>query len=90
VEYLILYCLLGVNLLAFVLYGVDKGKAKRGAWRTPEWVLFLVALIGGSLGALLAMGVFRHKTLHKKFSVGVPLILTLQVVGWLFVKFTFQ
>jgi len=87
VEQYILYYLLCINLLAFVLYGVDKCKAKRGAWRTPEWVLVFVALFGGSLGALFAIGVFHHKTLHKKFSIGVPLIFTLQAVGWIVLRF---
>lgn len=85
--YLLLYYLLGINLLAFTLYGVDKGKAKRGAWRTPEWVLIFVALIGGSLGALFAMSVFHHKTLHKKFSIGVPLVFLLQVLCWIVLAF---
>ena len=70
-----LLLLAAVNLFAFLLYGFDKVKAKRGAWRIPEATLLLVALLGGSLGALLGMEVFRHKTRHVKFRVLVPLFL---------------
>lgn len=68
-----------VNLLAFLLYGADKRKARRGAWRIPEAALLLVAFLGGSLGALLGMEVFRHKTRHVKFKVLVPLFLILHI-----------
>lgn len=71
--------LAAVNLLAFVLYGVDKLKAKKGAWRIPEATLLLVAFLGGSLGALLGMEVFRHKTKHAKFRILVPLFLILHI-----------
>ena len=67
-----------VNLIAFALYGIDKRRAKQGAWRISEYTLLLVALLGGSLGALLGMRYFRHKTRHRKFRYGVPLILLLQ------------
>ena len=75
----ILLLLAAVNLLAFVLYGVDKLKAKKGAWRIPEATLLLVAFLGGSVGALLGMEVFRHKTKHAKFRVLVPLFLILHI-----------
>ncbi len=68
-----------VNLIAFALYGIDKRRAKQGAWRISEYTLLLVALLGGSLGALLGMRYFRHKTRHRKFRYGVPLILLLQL-----------
>ena len=70
--------LLLMNLLAFVLYGVDKAKAKKGAWRIPEATLLLVALLG-PLGALLGMELFRHKTKHAKFRILVPLFLVLHI-----------
>ena len=76
---IVLLLLVAVNLLAFVLYGLDKDKAKRGAWRIPEATLLLVAFLGGSLGALLGMEVFRHKTKHAKFKILVPLFLVLHV-----------
>ena len=68
-----------MNLLAFVLYGIDKLKAKKGAWRIPEATLLLVAFLGGSLGAFLGMEVFRHKTKHAKFKILVPLFLILHI-----------
>lgn len=75
----VLLILAAVNLLAFALYGVDKVKAKKGAWRIPEATLLLVAFLGGSVGALLGMEVFRHKTRHLKFRILVPLFLILHI-----------
>ena len=69
-----------VNLAAFALMGVDKLRAKRGAWRIPERTLFLPAILGGSPGAILGMQMFRHKTRHRQFAVGIPLILLVQLV----------
>jgi len=57
----------------------DKQKAKKGLWRIPEKTLFLISILGGSLGAILGMYIFRHKTKHWKFVIGMPLILILQV-----------
>ena len=68
-----------INLVTFAVYGIDKAKAKRGAWRVPEKTLFLLPLLGGSLGALLGMRVFRHKTKHWYFVWGIPLILLAQI-----------
>ena len=68
-----------MNLIAFALYGIDKRRAKQGAWRISEYTLLLAALLGGSLGALLGMRYFRHKTRHRKFRYGIPLILLLQL-----------
>lgn len=73
-------CLIVINIVAFVAFGIDKRKAQKGIWRTPEAVLLLLAAIGGSLGAWLGMKVFHHKTQHKKFKYGVPALLVLQVV----------
>lgn len=70
-----------VNAAALALMLVDKQKARRGAWRIPEVTLMGVALIGGSLGAIAGMYLFRHKTRHLKFTLGLPLILAVQV--WL-------
>lgn len=69
-----------VNLIAFFLYGLDKGRARRGAWRIPEWVLLTIAAVGGSVGAWCGMYVFHHKTRHKKFVIGVPAVLFVQLV----------
>lgn len=67
-----------VNLAAFVLFGIDKRRAKRHRWRIPERQLFMAALAGGSLGALAGMYGFRHKTRHRLFAWGVPLLFVLQ------------
>ncbi len=69
-----------VNVVTFLVYGVDKLKAKQNWWRISENVLIALALIGGSIGALLGMYLWRHKTQHKKFKYGVPVILVLQIV----------
>ena len=83
-EFLPLYLIL-VNAAALLLMLSDKRKAKRGAWRIPEATLMCVALLGGSIGALLGMKLFRHKTRHLKFTLGIPLILFCQImlVIWL-------
>jgi uncharacterized membrane protein YsdA (DUF1294 family) len=74
--------LAAVNIIAFLVMAVDKGLSKReGARRVPERVLFLLAVIGGSLGSILGMQVFHHKTKHWYFVVGMPLILILQVAA---------
>ena len=77
----IFYYLLFINVVAFVAYGVDKWKACRGRWRISEKMLLLLAAVGGSIGALCAMQVCHHKTQHKKFRFGVPVILLLQIVA---------
>ena len=70
--------LIAINLVTFAVYGIDKRRARRGAWRVPEKTLFLLPLLGGSVGALLGMRVFRHKTKHWYFVWGVPAILLAQ------------
>ena len=72
--------LLAINLITFLLYGIDKWKAKRARWRIPESVLLGLAAVGGSIGAWLGMRVWHHKTQHKKFRYGVPAILVTQIV----------
>lgn len=82
-----IYYLIAVNVLAFSLMGIDKSKARRGAWRIPEKVLFLSAVIGGSVGALLGMFAFRHKTKHLRFVLGLPVILLFQLIAaWLLTR----
>lgn len=84
----LLYYLAFINLLLFVLMGVDKAKAKRGARRFPEATLFFLAAVGGSLGGLLGMAAFHHKTLHKSFRIGFPVIFLCQLAlaGYLILK----
>lgn len=64
--------LIVINLATFAVYGIDKSRAKRGVWRVPEKTLFLLPLLGGSIGALLGMRTFRHKTKHWYFVWGIP------------------
>lgn len=71
--------LLAVNVLLFALMGIDKWKAKRGAWRIPEKTLFLTAALGGSIGGILGMKLFRHKTKHNSFKFSFPAILIAQL-----------
>lgn len=76
----LVYYLIGINVLTFLVYGADKWKARRNKWRIPEDTLIWLAIVGGSVGALLGMYLFRHKTQHKKFQLGVPIILFAQLV----------
>ena len=69
-----------VNAAAFFLMLVDKHKARKNLWRIPEWVLFTSAALGGSIGALGGMYLVRHKTKHLSFTVGIPLILAVQII----------
>lgn len=78
-KLLSLYLLL-INAAAFVLMLADKKKAKRGAWRIPEATLMGVAAAGGSLGALAGMRLFRHKTRHPKFYIGIPALLFVHIL----------
>ena len=76
----LLYYLIAVNTLTFIVYGIDKWKAKQGSWRISEATLLTLAVIGGSIGALLGMKIWHHKTMHKKFKYGLPLILLAQII----------
>ena len=83
-KYFLLYLLL-INAVAFLLMLVDKIKAKKNRWRIRERTLFGSALLGGSIGALLGMYTFRHKTKHLSFTIGMPAILVLQISAAIFV-----
>ena len=76
-EYLFLY-LLFINIIATIICVVDKYKAKIGGWRVPEKTLFVVSLLGGSVGMYITMCLIRHKTKHKRFMIGLPLIIVIQ------------
>ena len=78
---LLLYYLLIINAAGFLLMLVDKWKAKKNRWRVRESTLLLIAALGGSVGSLLGMYLFRHKTLHLKFTLGIPLILAGQCIA---------
>lgn len=79
----------GVNIWLFILMGVDKKRAGEQKWRVPEKRLWMAALLGGALGGVLGMKVFRHKTKHKSFAVGFPFLIAAHVVltGYLYVRF---
>ena len=77
-----------INLLTFIVYGADKRRARKGKWRVPEKTLFLLPLLGGSIGALLGMRVFHHKTKYWYFVWGIPAILLAQIAlaVWIYTK----
>jgi len=85
---IVIICVLLVNLTGFVLMGYDKDCARAGRWRVPEKTLFSIALAGGAVGIFIGTHVFRHKTKHKLFILGTPVVIFTQVwvIGWLLVK----
>lgn len=87
-RYIVLYFFI-INLVGFLAMGIDKYKAQRDLWRIPEGTLITIALIGGSIGAIIGMKTFRHKTKKLKFSVGLPTILISEVCAVIYclVKF---
>lgn len=79
-ESWLIWLLLGLNIVTFLIYGWDKLAAKMKWWRIPEKTLLSLALLGGSVGALCGMCLFRHKTKHRQFTILVPLFLVIQVI----------
>lgn len=71
-----------INIITFITYGVDKNKARKGAWRIPEKTLIGLAIAGGSIGALAGMGFFHHKTRKPLFKIGIPMILIIEA-AWI-------
>ena len=86
-EHPILLYLIIINAAGFLLMLVDKLKAKCGAWRIPEATLLWIAVLGGSVGSLFGMYLCRHKTRHIKFTVGIPLILVIQILLLVYMRF---
>lgn len=88
IEFFIYY-LIAINIIAFIIYGIDKWKAKKNRWRIPEKTLLLLAAIGGSIGSWAGMMIWRHKTKHLKFTIGVPLIFILQfaLLIYIYIKY---
>ena len=77
---LLLIWLIFINIITYIIYAIDKYKSMHHKWRIGESTLILLAVIGGSVGALLAMYTVRHKTKHNKFRIGVPVILAVQII----------
>ncbi len=77
---LLLCYLIFMNILSFLLMGTDKYKARHKKWRIPEKTLFLTAILGGSIGSIAGMQLFRHKTRHTSFTIGMPCILIVQIL----------
>ena len=80
--------LLVINFIGFIIMLIDKQRAIHKEWRIPEKTLIGISIIGGSIGMLLGMSTFRHKTKHKKFTIGVPFILVIQI-GLIILYFNF-
>lgn len=72
--------LAAINVITFIMFGADKARAAKGRWRISESALIVAALLGGSTGALAGMRIFHHKTKHRKFTIGIPVILALQII----------
>ncbi|MGM8366758.1 DUF1294 domain-containing protein [Virgibacillus sp. W0181] len=78
-EYLdLIYYLIGVNFIGFLLMGIDKRKAKKQQYRIPERTFWILALLGGAVGSFIGMQIFRHKTKHKSFVIGMPFVFLCQ------------
>lgn len=86
IQIILLYILL-VNLGGFIAFGIDKKRSVRSKWRIPEATLLTFALLGGSIGCLLSMKIFRHKTLKPLFTIGIPAILITEAVLIIFILF---
>lgn len=79
--YIIIIYLILINITGFAVMGIDKWKARKQAWRIPEKTLFLISILGGSIGSIAGMYTFHHKTKHWYFVIGMPLILIVQVAA---------
>ncbi len=87
-KWILLIYIAVMSLIAFAAFGLDKFKAKTNRWRIRERTLFLLAILGGGIGAFLGMQVFRHKTQHRQFVIGIPAIMIVQLIliGYLWIK----
>lgn len=86
-ELIVLAYIALISVVAFAAMGIDKKKAEKHKWRVPEKVLFLFVLLGGGLGGILGMQVFRHKTKHWYFAVGFPLIAIIEYAAIIYLLF---
>ena len=85
-QVVIIYLII-VNILGFVIMGIDKHKAKMGDRRIPENTLFMFTIIGGGIGTIAGIYTFRHKTKKKKFTIGMPLIVVLEILIFVYFKY---
>lgn len=86
--YLLIYLIM-INLIGFATMGIDKAKARNHRWRTRERTIFIIALLGGSIGVEAGMQHYRHKTQHKQFVYGVPAIIIMQIAAALYLAYLF-
>ena len=89
IKNIIIY-LLAVNIIGFLAMGLDKWKAKRASWRIPENTLFMFTILGGGIGTIAGIYVFRHKTQKKKFTIGMPVIFILEVILIIYLLYIFK
>lgn len=80
IYYFLVIYIVAINIIGYVVMGRDKRKAKNHEWRVKERTIFMIGFLGGCIGILLGMKYFRHKTKHKKFIYGIPLILSIQLL----------
>ena len=85
-KYIAMYLVI-INIIGFFIMGIDKLKAKKGMWRIPENTLFLFAFLGGGIGTIAGMYTFRHKTKKLKFTIGMPAIVILEILFYIYFKF---
>lgn len=85
-EKIIIYYLFIINIIAFIIVYIDKQKAIKKQWRIKESTIILISIIGGSIGTYLSMYSFRHKTKHLKFTLGIPIIILIQLSTYIFIK----
>ena len=86
---MLLKYLIIINIINFIMFGIDKVKAKKNKWRIPESTLLGLSLIGGSLGGIMAMTSFRHKTKKKKFTIGMPILLLINIATIIYGLFNY-
>ena len=83
VQNIVIYLII-INIIGFAIMFIDKQKAKKGKWRIPEKVIFIVTALGGGIGTISGMYVFRHKTKKLNFTIGLPFITILEIIGMLY------
>ena len=83
VKNIIIYFII-INIIGFLIMYIDKQKAKKGAWRIPERTIFIITAFGGGIGTIAGMYTFRHKTQKLKFTIGLPFILILELIGFIY------